>query len=155
MIHDTLQKSSLKSHQQGDCTMLITKILIAMCAIFLIILITKTCSNGMQCKMSRSKRSKNYHISGHKMYSSMFLLLMIATILLIKMSTFTGILPKPDTQTLLTHVISSGIFLTLFLSIKFHFTGIRYPKLHKFLAYSCLVSFLFALTSGTIMLWHL
>ncbi len=135
--------------------MLITKILIAICAIFLIILIAKTCSNGMQCKMSRSKRSKSYYISGHKMYSAMFLSLMIATIVLIKISVYAGILPKPDAQTLLTHVISSGIFLTLFLSIKFHFTGIRYPKIHKFLAYSCLASFLFALTSGTIMLWHL
>lgn len=135
--------------------MLTIKILIAICAIFLIIFITKTCSYGMRVRIHRARSDNHHNIYKHKIFSNLFLSLLIAIVLLIEISVRLGIMPKPDTRTLMTHITSSAFFLILFLAIRFRFNGIDYPQFHKFLAYLCLVGFLFALTSGTIMLWNL
>lgn len=135
--------------------MIVVKILLAICAFFLIIFITKTFSNGMRCRINKARISNNSTIYNHKMYSNLFLILIIITLFLAAISLQVKILAESETEIFIIHAISLIIFLSLFLSIRLHFNGIEYPTLHKFLTYPCLLSFLFMLTSGMIMLWHL
>lgn len=122
------------------------KIIIAIFSITVVFLMSKAYVYGRKCRAERN------FVSKHKMYVNFSLALFVSTILLIESSVRLRIFSRAENIMLFSHVIPAIIFLSLFLSVRFKFTGIASPA-HKILTRICFVGFAVAFATGAVLLW--